>query len=131
MLYFGPEGSGGKLNGGQIVLVRAAVSSTRIDYCSVGDVEISRIVRERSDFKMAKIALSADAVLSAGYLFFAYSDYLVKFSTFDTCSSVGAAFCLIGIVAAFMGKGMAVRVLILFGCFAGMLFWYLTIGPHT
>jgi hypothetical protein len=77
------------------------------------------------------VALSADAVLSAGYLFFAYSDYLVKFSTFDTCSSVGAAFCLIGIVAAFMGKGMAVRVLILFGCFAGMLFWYLTIGPHT
>jgi len=77
------------------------------------------------------VALSVDVALSAVYLFFAYSDYLVKFSTFDTCSSVGAVLCLIGIVAAISGKGLAVRILIVFGCFCGMLFWYLSIGPKT
>ena len=75
--------------------------------------------------------VSADVVLSAGYVFYEFSAPIVNFSVFDMCSSVGAVLCLIGIVAAFSGKGLAARLLILFGCFFGMLFWYLTIGPHT
>jgi hypothetical protein len=57
--------------------------------------------------KMATIAgllaLSANVVLSAGYVSYEFSARIVKFSVFDTCSSVGALLCLIGIVAAFLG----------------------------
>jgi hypothetical protein len=77
------------------------------------------------------LVLSADVVLSAGYLFYEFFARTVKFSVFDACSSVGALFCLIGIVAASLGKGLGVRLLIPLGCFCGMLFWYLTIGPRT
>lgn len=77
------------------------------------------------------LVLSADVVLSAGYVFYEFSGRIVKCSVFDACSSVGALLCLIGIVAAFSGKGVGARLLILLGCFFGMLFWYLTIGPHT
>jgi hypothetical protein len=77
------------------------------------------------------LALSADVVLSAGYMFYEFSARIAKFSVFDACSSVGAVLCLVGIVAAFSGKGAASRLLILFGCFFAMLFWYLTMGPHT
>ena len=77
------------------------------------------------------LVLSADVVLSAGYVFYEFSARIVKFSVFDACSSVGALLCLIGIVAAFLGKGLGSRNLILLGCFFGMLFWFLTIGPHT
>jgi hypothetical protein len=75
--------------------------------------------------------LTADVLLSAGYLLYVFSVGVVKFSVFDACSSIGALFCLVGIVAASLGKGPVVRPLILFGCFGGMLFWYLTIGPQT
>jgi hypothetical protein len=77
------------------------------------------------------LALSADVALSAGYLSYEFSARIVKFSVFDACSTVGALFCLVGIVAASLGKGLRVRLLIPLGCFFGMLFWYLTIGPHT
>jgi hypothetical protein len=77
------------------------------------------------------LVLSADVVLSAGYVFYEFSARIVKFSVFDACSSVGALLRLIGIVAAFLGNGLGGRLLILLGCFSGMLFWYLTIGPHT
>jgi hypothetical protein len=77
------------------------------------------------------VVLSVDAVLSAGYVFYEFSARIVKFSVFDACSSVGALLCLIGIIAALLGKGLGSRLLILLGCFLGMLFWYLTIGPHT
>jgi len=50
------------------------------------------------------LVLSADVVLSAGYLFYDFSARIVKFSVFDACSSVGAVLCLIGIVAAFWEK---------------------------
>ena len=75
-------------------------------------------------------ALSADVVLSAGYVFYEFSARNVKWSVFDACSSFGALLCLIGIVAAFLGKGLGGRLLILLGCFFGMLFWFLTIGPQ-
>lgn len=75
--------------------------------------------------------LSADVVLSAGYVFYEFSARIVTFSVFDASSSVGALLCLIGIVAAFLGKGLGGRLLILLGCFWGMLFWYLTVGPST
>jgi hypothetical protein len=68
------------------------------------------------------LVLSADVVLSAGYLFYEFSARVVEFSVSDTCSSVGAVFCLIGIVAASVGKGLGVRLLIPLGCFCGMLF---------
>jgi hypothetical protein len=77
------------------------------------------------------LALSGDVVLSAGYVFYEFSARIVRFSVFDACSSVGALLCLIGIVAASFGKGSGGRLLILLGCFCGMMFWYLTIGPHT
>jgi len=77
------------------------------------------------------LVLSADVVLSAGYAFYEFSARIVRFSVFDTCSSIGALLCLIGILAAFLGKGLGSRLLILLGCFFGMLFWYLTIGPHN
>jgi hypothetical protein len=77
------------------------------------------------------LVLSADVVLSAGYVFYEFSARIVKFSVFDACSSLGALLCLIGIVAAFLGKGLGSRLLVLLGCFSGMLFWFLTIGPHT
>jgi hypothetical protein len=77
------------------------------------------------------LVLSADVVLSAGYVFYEFSARIVRFSVFDTCSSIGALLCLIGILAAFLGKGLGARLLILLGCFFGMLFWYLTIGPHN
>src|SRR6185369_9186826 len=51
------------------------------------------------------LVLSADVVLSAGYVFYEFSARIVRFSVFDTCSSVGALLCLIGILAAFLGKG--------------------------
>jgi hypothetical protein len=77
------------------------------------------------------LVLSADVVLSAGYVFYEFSTRIVRFSVFDACSSVGALLSLIGILTAFLGKGLGARLLILLGCFFGMLFWYLTIGPHT
>jgi len=77
------------------------------------------------------LVLSADVVLSAEYLSYEFSARVVEFSVSDTCSSVGAVFCLIGIVAASVGKGLGVRLLIPLGCFCGMLFWYLTIGPRA
>ena len=77
------------------------------------------------------LVLSADVILSAGYVFYEFSSRIVKFSVFDACSSVGALLCLIGIIAAFLGKGLGGRLLVLLGCVFGMLFWYLTIGPHT
>ena len=77
------------------------------------------------------LVLSADVVLSAGYVFYEFSTRIVRFSVSDTCSSIGALLCLIGILAAFLGKGLGARLLILLGCFFGMLFWYLTIGPHN
>jgi len=77
------------------------------------------------------LVLSADVVLSAGYVFYEFSARIVRFSVFDTCSSIGALLCLIGILAAVLGKGLGARLLILLGCFFGMLFWYLTIGPHS
>ena len=46
------------------------------------------------------LALSADVLLSAGYLSYEASARIVKFSVFDARSSVGALFCLVGIVAA-------------------------------
>ena len=64
-------------------------------------------------------------------LSYEFSARIVKFSVFDACSTLGAFFCLVGIVAACMGKGLGVRLLIPLGCSFGMLFWYLTIGPHT
>jgi hypothetical protein len=75
--------------------------------------------------------LSADVVLSGGYLLYESSASIVKFSVFDACSSIGAIFCLAGIVAAVLGKGLAVRLPNLLGCFFGMMFWYLTIGPSS
>src|SRR5215472_7772684 len=36
------------------------------------------------------IVLSADVVLSAGYVLYAFSVRIVEFSVFDACSSVGA-----------------------------------------
>jgi hypothetical protein len=75
------------------------------------------------------LVLSADMVLSVGYVFYEFSARLVKFAVFGACSDVGALLCLIGIGAAFLGKGLGGRLLILLGCFFGMLFWYLTIGP--
>jgi hypothetical protein len=80
---------------------------------------------------VALLVLSADVVLSAGYVFYEFSARIVKFSIFDACSSLGALLCLIGIVSAFLGKGLGTRLLVLLGCFSGMLFWFLTIGPHT
>jgi hypothetical protein len=77
------------------------------------------------------LVLSADVVLPAGYVFYEFSARIVKFPVFDACSSLGALLCLIGIVAAFLGEGLGSRLLVLLGCFSGMLFWYLTIGPHT
>ena len=74
--------------------------------------------------------LSADVVLSAGYVFYEFSARNVKWSVFDAYSSFGALLCLIGIVAAFLGKGLGGRLLILLGCFFGKLFWFLTIGPQ-
>ena len=76
------------------------------------------------------LVLSADVVLSAAYVFYEFSSRIVRFSVFDTYSSIGALLCLIGLLAAFSGKGLGSRVLILLGCFFGILFWYLTIGPH-
>jgi len=77
------------------------------------------------------LVLSADVVLSAGYVFYEFSAQIPKFSVFDACSSVGALLCLIGIVAALLGRGLVSRLLVLLGCAFGMLYWYLTIGPHT
>ena len=77
------------------------------------------------------LVLPADVILSAGYVFYEFSARIVKFSVFDACSSVGALLCLIGIIAAFLGKGLGARLLILLGCVFGMLFWYVTIGPQT
>lgn len=77
------------------------------------------------------LSLTADVLLSTGYLLYKFASATVKWSTFDTCSSVGAMACLVGILAAAAGKGAAVRLLLLFGCFGGMLFWYLTIGPPS
>jgi hypothetical protein len=76
------------------------------------------------------LVLSGDVVLSAGYVFYEFSARTVRFSVFDTCSSICALLCLIGLLAAFSGKGLGARLLILLGCFFGMFFWYLTIGPH-
>jgi nicotinamide riboside transporter PnuC len=77
------------------------------------------------------LVLSADVVLSAGYLFYNFSARIAKFPVFDACSSVGAVLCLIGIVAACLGKGLGVRLLIPLGCLCGMFFWYVTIGPQN
>ncbi len=51
-----------------------------------------------------------------------FSARIAKFSVFDACSSAGAVLCLIGIVAACLGKGLGVRLLIPLGCLCGMLF---------
>lgn len=77
------------------------------------------------------VSLSADVVVSVGYLLYEFSSTAVKWSIFDACSSVGAMACLVGLLAAAAGKGAATRLLLLFGCFGGMLFWYLTIGPPS
>jgi hypothetical protein len=77
------------------------------------------------------LSLSADVLVSIGYLLYKFSSATVKSSIFDTCSSVGAIAWLVGLLAAAAGKGAAVRLLLLFGCFGGMLFWYLTIGPPS
>jgi hypothetical protein len=42
------------------------------------------------------LVLSADVVLSAGYVFYEFSARIVKFSIFDACSSLGALLYLIG-----------------------------------
>ena len=76
------------------------------------------------------LVLSADVILSAAYVFYEFSVRNLRFSVFDTCSSIGALLCSIGLLAALSGKGLGTRLLILSGCFFGMLFWYLTIGPH-
>ena len=77
------------------------------------------------------IVLSADVVLSAGYVLYAFSARIVEFSVFDACSIVGALLYSIGIIAALLGKGLGTRLLILCGSVSGMLFWYLTIGAHN
>jgi cytochrome b561 len=77
------------------------------------------------------LSLTADVLLSTGYLLYKFASTTVKWSVFDSCSSVGGIACLVGILAAAAGKGAAVRLLLLFGCFGGMLFWYLTIGPPS
>ena len=46
------------------------------------------------------LSLTADAVLSSGYLLYKFTSATVKWSIFDTCSSVGAIACLVGIFAA-------------------------------
>jgi uncharacterized membrane protein len=66
--------------------------------------------------------LTADVLLSAGYLLYAFSVGVVKFSVFDACSSIGTLLCLVGIVAASLGKAPVVRPLIVCGSFGGMLF---------
>jgi hypothetical protein len=76
-------------------------------------------------------SLSIDAAVSVGYMLYKFSAPIVKWSVFDTCSSVGAIACLIGLLAAAAGKGAAVRLVLLFGCLGGMLSWYLTIGPPS
>jgi hypothetical protein len=76
-------------------------------------------------------SMSFDAALSVGYMVYKFSAIAAKWSVFDTCSSVGATACLVGLIAAAAGKGVAVRLVLLFGSFGGMLFWYLTIGPPS
>lgn len=75
------------------------------------------------------LSLSADAVLSAGYLLYLHSSPAVRWSVFNTCSNIGAVACLIGLLAAAAGTGAA-RLPLLFGCLYGMVFWYLTISPR-
>jgi Co/Zn/Cd efflux system component len=77
------------------------------------------------------LSLSADVLVSIGYLLYKFSSATVKWSIFDTCSSVGAIACLVGLLATAAGKGAAVRLVLLFGCLGGILFWYLTIGPPS
>ena len=77
------------------------------------------------------LSLSADAMMSVGYLLYKFLRSTVKWSISDACSNVGAIAFPIGLLAAAAGKGAAVRLLLLFRSFAGMLLWYLTTGPPS
>ena len=77
------------------------------------------------------VFLTLDVAVSIGYLSYELCARTVKWSVFDDCSSIGAIACLIGILGAVFGKGAAARLLLVFGSLSGMLFWYLTIGPHS
>ena len=117
-----------------IALLLPALAFTVAAWSVWGFRDSSAIIQTTKWRKIVTIlglfVLSADVILSAVYVFYEFSARIVKFSVFDACSSVGALLCLLGIIAAFSGKGLG-RLLMLFGCVFGMMFWYLTIGPHA
>jgi len=75
-------------------------------------------------------SLTADAVMTVGYLLNEFFGHGINFSTYSTCSDIGALSCLIAVLASFAGKGLLVRLTLLFGSLSGLMFWYLQMGPR-
>jgi hypothetical protein len=76
------------------------------------------------------VFLTLHVFLSYGYLLYELLARTIEWSVFDKCSSAGAIACLIGLLGAAVGRGVALRLLLVLGSLAGMLFWYLTIAPR-
>jgi len=73
-------------------------------------------------------SLAANVALSVGYLLYQLLSAGISWSVFNKCSTIGALSCFMGIAGAMAGKASTTRVLIAFGGFTGLFFWYLTIG---
>lgn len=74
--------------------------------------------------------LTVDALMTAGYLLNGFFGHGINFSAFNTCSSIGALSCLVAVLASLAGKGLLVRLTLLFGALSGLMFWFLQIGPR-
>jgi hypothetical protein len=74
--------------------------------------------------------LTVDALITAGYLLNEFLGRRINFSAFNTCSNIGALSCAVAVLASLAGKGLLVRLTLLFGALSGLMFWFLQIGPR-